>query len=187
MSTRTYLIADTHWGHKGVCQFTHGDTGVKIRPWDDPDVMNEEMSQLWNETVRPTDKVYVLGDWAINRRFASYGTHLHGDKVLIMGNHDIFKKSDYGDVFRDFRAYHVMKGVILSHIPVHPSQLRRFSLNICGHLHTNTVRLPNDEVDPQYICVSAEQIGFKPILLDEVFERARQQGAIINTDKDGNR
>jgi calcineurin-like phosphoesterase family protein len=39
-----------------------------MRPWIDPDEMDEEMVKRWNETVRPNDKVYHLGDVVINRK-----------------------------------------------------------------------------------------------------------------------
>ena len=160
-----FLVSDTHFGHAGVCRFTHEDTGIKIRPWTDPNEMDEDMVRMWNETVRPNDKVYHLGDVVINRKSLVTLSRLNGDKVLIRGNHDIFKLEDYTKYFRDIRGYHVMDNMILSHIPVHPDSKGRFKANIHGHLHSRN--LP----DPFYINVSVEQIGFKPILFEEI--RAR--------------
>ncbi len=57
-----FLVSDTHFGHAGVCKFTESDGVTKIRPWTDPQEMDEEMVKRWNETVRPNDKVYHLGD-----------------------------------------------------------------------------------------------------------------------------
>jgi len=131
-----FLVSDTHFGHAGVCRFTHEDTGVKIRPWTDPDEMDEHMVKVWNETVKPTDKVYHLGDVVINRKSLGIMRRLNGDKVLIRGNHDIFRDDEYRQHFRELRAYHVMNGMILSHIPIHPESLGRFGVNIHGHLHT---------------------------------------------------
>ena len=38
----TFLVSDTHFGHVGVCRFTHPDDDtVKLRPWTDPDEMDE--------------------------------------------------------------------------------------------------------------------------------------------------
>ena len=134
-----FLTSDTHFGHLGVCKFTT-DTGEKLRPWTDPNEMDEEMVKRWNETVKPTDKVYHLGDVVINRRALVTLSRLNGDKVLIKGNHDIFRLEEYTRYFRDIRSYHVMNGLILSHIPVHESQLERFGCNIHGHLHSNRVK-----------------------------------------------
>jgi calcineurin-like phosphoesterase family protein len=175
-----FLVSDTHFGHAGVCRFTHNDTGIKIRPWDNPEEMDEAMVKLWNETVKPTDKVYHLGDVVINRKALAILPRLNGDKVLIKGNHDIFKLGDYTQHFRDIRGYHVMNNMILSHIPVHPESKGRFSANIHGHLHTNRVMIGN-EIDPFYFNVSVEQIGFKPILFEDVLDKIKEQGQVEYT------
>jgi calcineurin-like phosphoesterase family protein len=161
-----FLTADNHWGHNGVCFFTKAD-GSKLRPWTNSEDMDEAMVALWNSTVGPKDKVYCLGDWAIRRGSIKTAERLNGDKVLIKGNHDIFKLHDYTSFFRDIRAYHVMDKYILSHIPVHKSQSIRFKGNIHGHLHSNRV-MDNEVIDPWYHCVSVEHTDFKPILFEQV-------------------
>lgn len=187
----TFLVSDTHFGHAGVCKFTEADGVTKIRPWTDPLQMNEDMVRMWNDTVRPGDKVYHLGDVVINRRFLSVLDRLNGDKVLIKGNHDIFRLDEYTKYFRDVRAYHVLNGLILSHIPVHPDSLARFGCNIHGHLHTHRVKkargvnaktgevLYGDEIDPRYFNVSVEQIGFKPMLFEDVCKSIIAQGGEV--------
>ena len=77
-----FLVSDTHFGHAGVCHFTRNDGVTKLRPWTDPDEMDEEMVKRWNETVRPNDKVYHLGDVVINRKALKIMSRLNGDKVL---------------------------------------------------------------------------------------------------------
>ena len=99
-----FLVSDTHFGHAGVCRFTHPkDPTVKLRPWTDPDEMDEEMVKRWNETVRPNDKVYHLGDVVINRKALKTLARLNGDKVLIRGNHDIFRDDEYRLYFRELQ------------------------------------------------------------------------------------
>ena len=170
-----FLVSDTHFGHTGVCRFTHNDTGKKIRPWDNPDEMDEEMVKRWNETVKPTDKVYHLGDVVINRKALGTLRRLNGDKVLIRGNHDIFRDDEYRQYFRELRAYHVMNGMILSHIPIHPESLGRFGTNIHGHLHTNRVMYTDEygvqRLDTRYHSVCVEQIDFRPILFEDVLKK----------------
>lgn len=185
-----YLIADPHFGHANICKF-HNYDGTKTRPWDNVDEMDEEMVKRWNDTVKPVDKVYMLGDIAINRKSLAILDRLNGDKVLIKGNHDIFKLTDYTKYFRDIRAYHVMNGCILSHIPVHKDSIARFSCNIHGHLHNNRVRKPrgvnvktgeilySNDIDPDYFCVSVEQIDYTPILFEEVIQRIKDQGGQV--------
>jgi calcineurin-like phosphoesterase family protein len=185
----TFLVSDTHFGHAGVCRFTHPDDAtVKLRPWDDPAEMDEEMIRRWNERVRPNDKVYHLGDVVINRKALSTLSRLNGDKVLIRGNHDIFRDDEYRVYFRELRAYHVMNGMILSHIPVHEASLGRFGTNIHGHLHASRVRkargvdaktgaiLYSKEIDPRYHCVCVELTDFAPVLLEDVYKRITDEG-----------
>jgi calcineurin-like phosphoesterase family protein len=180
-----YLIADPHFGHRNICKF-HNYDGTKTRPWDDVDEMDEEMVKRWNGTVKPADKVYMLGDIVINRKALSILDRLNGDKVLIKGNHDIFKLNDYTNHFRDIRAYHVMNGLILSHIPVHKESIARFGCNIHGHLHANRVKktvgvwpFKKQIIDPDYFCVSVEQIDYTPILFEEVLKRIKDQGGQV--------
>ena len=185
-----FLVSDTHFGHAGVCRFTD-DAGGKLRPWTDPNEMDEDMVKLWNDRVKPNDKVYHLGDVVINRKSLSIMRRLNGDKVLIRGNHDIFKMADYTEHFRDIRGYHVMNGLILSHVPVHPDSLGRFGTNIHGHLHSNRVRkargvdaktgeiLYGNEIDPRYFSVCVEQTGFAPILFEDVLKRIKEEGGVV--------
>ena len=186
-----FLVSDTHFGHAGVCKFTDGRTGEKIRPWTDSAEMDEAMVKMWNETVGPKDKVYHLGDVVINRKSLSIMHRLNGDKVLIRGNHDIFRDEEYREHFRELRAYHVMNGMILSHIPLHSDSMGRFGVNIHGHTHTNRVKkargvdaktgtvLYSDEIDPRYHCVCVEQTDFRPILFEDVLKRIKEEGGEI--------
>ena len=188
----TFLVSDTHFGHAGVCKFTHpDDPSVKLRPWDTPEEMDEEMIRRWNDRVRPNDKVYHLGDVVINRKALPTLARLNGDKVLIRGNHDIFRDDEYREYFRELRAYHVLNGMILSHIPVHEASLGRFGTNIHGHLHATRVKkawgvaartgevLYGSQLDVRYHCVCVEQTDFAPILLEDVYKRIEAEGGRI--------
>jgi calcineurin-like phosphoesterase family protein len=164
---------------------------TKLRPWDDPAEMDEEMIRRWNDRVRPNDKVYHLGDVVINRKALKTLARLNGDKVLIRGNHDIFPDVEYREYFRELRAYHVMNGMILSHIPVHTESLGRFGVNIHGHLHANRVKrirgvnartgeiLYSDENDVRYHCVCVEQTDYTPILFEDVIKRIEAEGGVV--------
>jgi calcineurin-like phosphoesterase family protein len=184
-----FLVSDTHFGHMGVCKFTRNDGVTKLRPWDNAEEMDEAMVKAWNETVKPTDKVYHLGDVVINRKALKIMHRLNGDKVLIRGNHDIFKDEDYRQHFRELRAYHVMNGMILSHIPLHPESLGRFGVNIHGHTHANRVMKDNgyggQVIDTRYHCVCVEQTDFRPILFEDVINRIAAEGGSIGF-KNGN-
>ena len=179
-----FLTADTHFGHTNICKFTTAD-GSPVRPWDNPDEMDEALVANWNSVVKPTDKIYVLGDVVINKKALKTVGRLNGDKVLIRGNHDIFDDSLYHQYFRSLRGYHVMNGCILSHIPVHPDSLGRFGTNIHGHLHTNRVMkklfdyVERDVIDTRYHCVSVEHTNFTPILFEDVLKKIKAEGGNV--------
>ena len=187
----TFLISDTHFGHEKTCTVFKREDGSPLRPFSCAEEMDEEMVKRWNERVRPNDKVYHLGDVVINRKYLHILSRLNGDKVLIRGNHDIFKLEDYTPYFRDVRGYDIKNGMILSHIPVHVESLGRFGVNIHGHLHANRVKrmrgvdvktgevLYSDEIDPRYHNVCVENTDYAPISLEEVYERIRNEGGEV--------
>jgi calcineurin-like phosphoesterase family protein len=190
-----FITSDTHFGHAGVCRFLRDD-GTKLRPWDNPAEMDEALVANWNSVVGPKDKVYHLGDVVINRKALKTLSRLNGEKVLIKGNHDIFRLEEYTPYFKDVRAYHVLNGMIFSHIPVHESALYRFGTNIHGHLHSNRVTKKElkqvweiqDEqpyyeevsvVDNRYFCVCVEQTNFTPISLEELKVKIVSEGGTV--------
>jgi len=187
----TFFISDTHFGHEKTCTVFKRADGSPLRPFSCAEEMDEFMVKAWNERVRPNDKVYHCGDVVINRKFLHILGRLNGDKVLIRGNHDIFKLEDYSQYFRDIRAFDVKNGMIFSHVPIHPESLGRFGTNIHGHLHANRVMKITgvnrksgefeygDEIDPRYFNVSVEQIDFAPISLEEVNARIVAQGGHV--------
>ena len=172
-----FLYSDPHFGHQGVCRFLRAD-GTKLRPWDSAEEMDEHLVKAYNERVRPKDKCYFLGDVVINRRALPTLARLNGDKVLIKGNHDIFKLEEYTTYFRDVRSYHVMNGLILSHIPVHEESLGRFGTNIHGHLHANRVK-KDGVIDVRYHNVCVENTDFAPILFEDVLKKIEAEGGVV--------
>jgi calcineurin-like phosphoesterase family protein len=185
-----WLISDTHFGHEKTCTSFKRADGSPLRPFSSAEEMDEQMVKAWNDRVKPHDKVYHLGDVCISRKNLKILSRLNGNKVLIRGNHDIFKLEEYSEFFEDIRGCHVMDGMILTHIPVHLGSLGRFGCNIHGHLHANRVMKPrgvdaktgeillSDEIDPRYFNVSVEQINFQPIMFEDVRKMIIAQGGM---------
>lgn len=156
---KTFLISDTHFGHKNILTFLTQD-GTPLREgFVDIKQHDEVLIDNWNKTVAPTDKIYHLGDVGFKNfgYFSGIMSRLNGTKILIKGNHDNFKLSQYAQYFKDVRAYHVLDKCVLSHVPVHPYSVGRWRLNIHGHLHDNDLN------DPKYLNVSVERINYTPI------------------------
>lgn len=184
MSGGTWVAADPHFDHANILNFERSP-GVKLRDFPDVETMNETMIDNWNRTVKDGDRVYLLGDVAFHPRvFEKIIPRLKGRIVLVPGNHEPPKMRKYFRLFDDVRGYVVKKGVIMSHIPIHPGSLSRWRINIHGHLHANVVKKDiinpmygrgswDDEIevpDPRYVCVSMEHINFTPKSLSKIIE-----------------
>lgn len=161
---KTFLIGDTHFGHSNILTFKKQD-GSPLRVFDNIYEHDEYLIYKWNLVVKPEDKVYHLGDVGF-RNFTVLNqilSRLNGSKILIKGNHDNMKLSQYTQHFKDIRGSHVLDKFILTHIPIHPDSLSRWVGNIHGHMHSNS--LP----DSRYINVSVEQLNdYTPIDFEEI-------------------
>lgn len=184
MVSKSWIWSDQHFGHEKTCTVFKRADGSPLRPFSSAEEMDEFMIARNNERVGKNDRVYYLGDVVINRKFLNKLDRLNGRKVLIKGNHDIFKLEDYTAYFDDIRGYHVLNGLIFSHVPVHPESLARFGCNVHGHLHANRV-MDKDKIDTRYYNVSVECIDFAPITLEDLYTRIQSQGGSIGF-KNGN-
>lgn len=165
-----FFASDHHFGHANILNFKKDD-GTPLRDFKDIDHMNETIIQRHNETVRPNDKVYFLGDVVMSRKNSALKIleRLNGEKILIKGNHDQCDAKAYLEYFKDIRGSHQFEGLIMTHIPIHPESLARWGLNVHGHLHSNIVRMPLSQIpDRRYFNVSMERIGYYPISLEEI-------------------
>ena len=163
-----FFTSDWHLGHENILTFNKED-GTKLREFSSTDEMHEYMIKQHNSVVSKNDKVYVLGDVTFHNRNLHIVDRFNGEKVLIKGNHDVLKLSQYAPYFKDVRGSHQFKGVIMTHIPIHPDSLARWGVNIHGHLHSNRVRDKYDEEDFRYFNVSVESLkDYTPISLEEI-------------------
>lgn len=172
--TQVWLVSDTHFGHHNAYKFTNRDTGERMRPWaDNADQGDAIMRETWNSRVKPNDKVIHLGDVAIPRRGLKMMEGLHGRKVLVRGNHDIFKMKDYAEYFDDILGTHKFHDVMLSHYPIHPESIPHHWCRgvIHGHTHSNIVRLEDNSPDRRYENVCVEHTDQGPIEFEEVRDR----------------
>ena len=156
---KVYVISDTHFGHRKVIEFEK-----EHRPFSTIEEHDRELVQRWNAVVRKDDTVWHLGDVYFGGRDAHLVlAGLNGVKRLVLGNHDCYPIDLYQFYFRKIFGAAELRGCILTHVPVHPYQLeKRYKANIHGHMHSKKLD------DPRYICVSVEQTGLAPKLLDEI-------------------
>lgn len=184
----TWFISDTHFGHKNILEYEK-----EARPFSTLEEMHEVMIERWNNTVKPNDIIYHLGDFAFGKHWVAIAKHLQGKKRLIMGNHDTYPTDVYLNYFQKCYGVVFWERCILSHMPVHPNQLgSRWMLNVHGHLHSKVVMsqeecrwvideemFPGQKIlervpDLNYFNVSCEQNNLTPIHRDVITERLKE-------------
>lgn len=201
-----FVISDTHFGHTNSWAKFKREDGSPLRPFSSTEEMDETMVSRWNAVVKERDTVYHLGDVVINRKSLGIVSRLNGRKILIRGNHDIFRDEDYRDAgFEQIHGVRVFTDQwIFSHIPLHPESVtQRFRVNVHGHLHAHEVMKPYfkqwlskepkhfaglyytvDKLnvdhspipDNRYLCVSVEHTDYAPISFDEIEARLKARG-----------
>jgi calcineurin-like phosphoesterase family protein len=169
-----FLIADLHFGDSDMVTLIKED-GHPIRPFKSIEEHDATIIENWNKVVNDGDKVYVLGDVAQKKKDLEKFTELHGKKILIKGNHDIYQMKEYAKYFKDIRGTHRLEnGILMSHIPVHPSTFgKAHKVNVHGHIHDKRVMEFKPEnlgytIDQRYFCVSCEHINYTPMELGAI-------------------
>lgn len=152
----TYLFSDPHFHHE-KCAIRRGFSSAEE--------MNELIVKNWNNTISKHDCVFLLGDITMEKKQYEILSRLKGVINVVLGNHDqrqhvqeLLKHVNSVSGIIDYK-----KKTILTHCPIHPSQLEfRYKYNIHGHVHTNSID------DARYINVCAEMINYTPVRFDDL-------------------
>ena len=152
MSSVIRFIGDTHFGHINMA-LHRGFSSIEEH--------DEYIIDRWNSVVKKHDTTLILGDVTMEKTNYEIINRLKGFKKVILGNHDHHGKEllkYVNSVWGSFKY----QGCILTHIPIHESELERFRFNIHAHLHEKVID------DPRYISVSCEQVDYIPKSLEEL-------------------
>lgn len=167
-----FITSDSHFGHKNIIQYEN-------RPFADIEEMNSKMIELWNQTVKPDDIVYHLGDVAPFKKetyITAIVKQLNGDKRLILGNHDReeggiekFLRIGFTKVYDN--PIIIENFIILSHEPMYmPSNNDTPYRWIFGHVHGDEAY---KTLSHNSACACVERWNYKPINLKEIVEEWR--------------
>ena len=172
-----YFTSDTHFGHANIIKYCK-------RPFRDKYEMDRTIIENWNNTVKPEDTVYHLGDVIFYGRDQADKIikNLNGTKIVIRGNHDkgLHRLKEYGFV----EAYENLtislsngRLVNLCHYPYYehsvkspyakPKQLKKNLHDdgkwlICGHVHEVWKNID------KMVNVGVDVWDFKPVSEDEL-------------------
>ncbi len=157
--TKTYLISDTHFGHRNIIEYCH-------RPFKGTHEMNQVMQDSWNSTVNEDDLVYFVGDLGLTKTHSTkfWLDKLKGKIVFVKGNHDDNSISSVPHTLLEYGG----KQFYVVHYPNRvPQNWNHWVIH--GHKHNNDMEhFPFINGVKRTVNVSVELIGYKPIALDEI-------------------
>jgi len=141
---KTYFTADLHFSHQNIIKYCN-------RPFSDSHHMNTVLTQNWNQTVEPKDRIFILGDICLNPEAGlNILRKLNGIKFLVPGNHDkrlvkLLKKSPAPEIklLDPIHIEHIDNTFfVLCHYPmVSWEGSNRGSIHLHGHCHG---RIPSE-------------------------------------------
>ena len=159
---RTWPWSDLHLGDPVML-------AAWARPFRNVEHMNRSLLAQWRRRVRPGDTLVCLGDvvyldaW-FDPDFAVDLAACPGDRLLIIGNHDVdqFEELGRAGFGRQYAAAVCATSppFVLTHVPLR--EVPRTAVNLHGHLHGHPAP------SPRHRNLSVERIGYAPIRLDEV-------------------
>ena len=152
-----WFTADNHFGHANIIDHCE-------RPWVTSHIMDDAMTEIWNQYVKPQDTVYILGDFIHDINWDAalvFAKKLHGNKVILKGNHDHWYKKE--------KRYFHHKRIDKIHCWMCHYPLMRWpaGINLHGHCHGNLEDpLPNQfdvgvDTNPEYRPYHWEEIKAK--------------------------
>jgi calcineurin-like phosphoesterase family protein len=160
---KTWVTADWHFGGKHHWREQYEQLSSLYSGKVTPLAFEEEIIRRHNSLVHKNDVVYVLGDACMSEDGLGQCARMNGNLYLVAGNHDIYHAGQYLKAgFQNVASMKIFPGLaVLTHCPVHPSELSDSwgKLNIHGHLHGDTLD------NPYYVCVSLEQQNYYPVEL----------------------
>ena len=180
-----FFTSDHHFSHANIIRYCN-------RPFTSAEEMNQELIRRWNQTVSTDDTVYYLGDFSLSLvAVESITPHLHGRKLLIMGNHDlchpvnkkrailgreIYLKAGFESIELEPRIEIAGQSVLLHHFPyLTPSAPDKYSGKfdkfrpkdegqwlLCGHIHEKWLQ------QERMINVGVDVWNFYPVAMKKI-------------------
>lgn len=180
-----WFYSDPHFDHRSLVEGGTERHPVGARPdFKTVEEMNEALVERHNATVRPSDHVYCLGDFVMNKEsLVKWASRLHGHKRIILGNHDLEKVELYlAAGFKKVMACRVLDDMLFTHFPIAPWSASRYRANVHGHCHVAKplfYTAPNPDATGflravRYINLSVEHTDYRPVSLETIAAWSRK-------------
>jgi len=87
---KKHFTSDLHLGHLNILRYQPN----RAAKFSSVEQMDEYIIAMWNKQVGKKDLVYIIGDFSFHdfEKTKEIMGRLNGEKILIVGNHDKFRK-----------------------------------------------------------------------------------------------
>jgi calcineurin-like phosphoesterase family protein len=142
---------------------------------------DEHLIESWNRVVGKRDLTFILGDVSMESAEPYYLLdRLQGRKICVLGNHD--RHQDVKELLKYVETVAGVvdyKGYVLSHVPIHPSEISFCRGNIHAHIHENILEecIVDDRYGDtktksptlaKYFNVDAQRLNYTPMSMGEI-------------------
>ena len=168
-----FFTADLHFYHDNIIKHRN-------RPFRNADVMNEALIKKWNEKVKPSDEVYILGDFTLKgAQLAKRMLYrLNGKKYLVKGNHDKFVEKEEFDnsLFVWVKDYYELTYnntvFVMFHYPIAEwNGFFKGYIHLHGHQHNyENYNFDNLKAGIKRYDVGVDANYMVPVSIDEIIE-----------------
>jgi len=173
-----FIISDLHLGHRPIIEGA-------ARPYypGDSKKMDAVLIRNWNNTVKPSDTVWYLGDLTYNLNFdtcSDYLSQLNGEIIFVRGNHDVCMQ----DCPENIVASYLGREYFLVHDPKY-RQDNYSGWMIHGHVHNSRMAdYPFIDFKNKSINACCELTGYHPVNLRDIDRVLNMyENAEINIEK----
>ena len=163
-----FFTADLHLGHQGIIRLCD-------RPFSSVEEMDETLIERWNDKVKRSDTIYILGDLFCKsaKPPEEYLRRLKGKKHLILGNHDRTwsKKCDLSEWFESVsELLYINDGKRKLTLCHYPMMEWPKGYMLYGHIHANknAAFWPIIRSDPLLLNAGVDVNNFEPVSFEEM-------------------
>lgn len=146
-----WFISDTHFGHSNVIKYSG-------RPFVNANDMDTQLIDNYNNNVGQNDLTIWGGDVAFmgTTKTNAILDQLNGDKILVVGNHDMDNKKVKKMNFKETHLTYVLApNIVITHYPLTVCPPNVF--NVHGHVHNVSV------ASIQHVNICVEITDYAPI------------------------
>lgn len=173
----TFFTSDTHFGHENIIKYAN-------RPFENAQDMDDALIYNINQTCKPTDFLFHLGDWGWRNKERNYdlASKVNCNMILLLGNHDdsrmricpyFLQIENYMEIIVDGQY------IVLMHYPIlswNRQHKEKYSIMLHGHCHGNIFE------DDQRMDVGVDCHDYVPISLATVLEKLKTNPKRIHPD-----